>query len=69
MKYGHRVPLKTHRILGGYTQEAFAKELGVDRATVSLWETGKHQPRGDSVARIETLLGIKWADDVLMPEV
>lgn len=67
MKYGKKVPLKTHRVLAGYTQTTFAKAVGVDRATVSLWETGTHHPHGKNVAKIEELLGIKWADDILMP--
>ena len=60
--------MATHRNIEGYTQVAFAEAIGVDRATVSQWETGVHQPHGKNVAKIEALLGIKWADDILMPE-
>lgn len=68
MKYGKKLPLSTHRSIEGYTQTTFAEAVGVDRATVSLWETGVHQPHGKNVAKIEELLNIKWADDILVPK-
>ena len=66
MKYGKKLPLGTHRSIEGYTQETFAEAIGVDRTTVALWESGKHQPRYDSIAKIEELLGIKWSEDILV---
>lgn len=69
MKYGRKLSLKTHRNIAGYTQDAFAEAVGVDRATVSQWETGAHHPHGKNVAKIEQVLEINWADDVLVPEV
>lgn len=68
MKYGQKLTLKQHRILAGYSQETFAEALDVDRSTVAFWETGRSNPRAKSIAKIETVLGIKWADDILMPE-
>ena len=68
MKYGQKLTLKQHRVLAGYSQEALAEAVGVDRTTVAFWEGGRSQPRAKSVAKLEALLGIKWADDILMPE-
>lgn len=67
MKYGQKLTLSQHRMLAGYTQEAFAEAIGVDRVTVALWEAGKHKPYAKSVAKIEQVLNLHWADDVLMP--
>ena len=66
MKYGKKLPLSTHRTIEGYTQESFAEAIGVDRTTVAFWETGRSHPNRENVAKIEALLGIKWADDILV---
>lgn len=68
MKYGKKLTLAQHRTIEGYTQEAFAKAIGVDRCTIAYWETGRTHPSGKNVAKIEQVLGIRWADDILMPE-
>ena len=68
MKYGRKLSLKTHRNIAGYTQDAFAEAVGVDRATVSLWECGHYMPRAMNIAKIEQVLDINWADDVLVPK-
>lgn len=68
MKYGRKLPLKTHRNIAGYTQDAFAEAVGVDRATVSLWECGHNMPRAVNISRIEQVLNINWTDDVLVHE-
>ncbi len=40
----------------GATQADLAAELGVDRATVSRWESGTRYPRGDRAALYGRLL-------------
>jgi len=41
----------------GLTQQAMADKLGVDRATVAVWETGRQYPAKHAGA-VEELLGI-----------
>lgn len=60
-------PLSTWRNLAHMTQEDFAEALGVDRATVSLWENGHNMPSARNRVKIEQVLKIKYFDDVLMP--
>lgn len=67
MKYGRPLTLKQHRQVAGYSQEEFANKVGVDRVTVWAWEQGVRMPRAKTVAKIEQVLDIKWADDILMP--
>ena len=67
MKYGRPLTLKQHRQVAGSSQEEFANKVGVDRVTVWSWEQGVRMPRAKTVAKIEQVLGIKWADDILMP--
>lgn len=42
MDWARRV--KEYRALNGITQQALADDLGVDRSTISRWETGKDEP-------------------------
>lgn len=42
MNWGPRI--KSYRSRNGMTQEAFAAHFGVDRTTVSRWETGREVP-------------------------
>lgn len=69
MRYRTRQPLKVWRIMANLSQEQFAEAIGVDRATVSLWENGKAQPRAENIAKIEKVLKVKWFDDVIVPKV
>lgn len=67
MKYGQKMTLANLRKIAGYTQETFAEAVGVDRCTIAFWETGRTHPSGKNVAKMEKVLGIVWAEDVLMP--
>jgi transcriptional regulator with XRE-family HTH domain len=40
----------------GIPQEALAQAVGVDRATVSRWETGEREPRARHLARYVEVL-------------
>ena len=44
--------LKAVRTARGLTQEAAAKLVGVATCQYASWETGRHEPRGDSLTRL-----------------
>ena len=46
------------------TQDQLAKKLGVDRTTVTKWETGKSLPRSDVLRKLAGVLGCT-IDDLL----
>lgn len=48
--------IKTLRQARGISQQAFANQLGVDRSTVTKWETGRAEPRCAIVPRIAEAL-------------
>lgn len=41
---------------------SISKELGVDRATVSLWVRGKTEPKAETIKRIAELCEVKPSD-------
>ncbi|WP_346705302.1 helix-turn-helix transcriptional regulator [uncultured Agathobaculum sp.] len=49
--------IKCKRESAGWTQARLARELGISRATVAMWETGKSRPRYDMLPKIARLLG------------
>ncbi|TCJ34046.1 helix-turn-helix domain-containing protein [Parafrankia sp. BMG5.11] len=51
----------------GYTQEAFADQLGVDRTTIGRWERGESEPSPDSRKRLSETLEVspEKLDDLL----
>ena len=57
-------PLATWRNLAHMTQEQFAKAVGVDKSTASMWESGRTEPQARNIAKIEQVLGINWSRDV-----
>lgn len=48
---------KTARKKCGMTQADLANAIGVDQATVSLWETGKTRPRANLLPELAKILG------------
>lgn len=46
----------------GLTQAALAKKLGVQKVTVSRWETGARRLTADTLERIATALGCTPGD-------
>ena len=52
------------RKVNGYSQETFAKAVGVSRQAVYKWESGISYPEAEKLIEIKKLLGIK-IDDLL----
>mgnify|MGYP001124837328 CR=1 FL=1 len=48
--------IKERRMSMGMTQNALANILGVRRTTVSMWETGKSNPRAEMLPKLADLL-------------
>lgn len=44
--------LKAYRMVKGLTQQELARELGVDRSTMQLWEAGTQRPRRETQERV-----------------
>lgn len=49
--------IKTIRDKIGMTQKQLSELLGVSRASVAMWETGKSMPRADMLPLIAAFLG------------
>lgn len=68
MRISRKQPLAIWRKLAGYSQDAFAKEIKVNRASVSAWENGTKMPRANNIAKIEEVLNIDYFNDVVVPK-
>jgi type I restriction enzyme M protein len=57
--------IRRARLREGLTQADVAEEVGVSQAQVSTWETGRHKPSDEQLARLKRLLGriVRRADD------
>ena len=53
------LPIKQHRKKLGLTQKALAAKLGVSVPSVVNWESGKMNPRGKNLVKVEKFLGTK----------
>jgi transcriptional regulator with XRE-family HTH domain len=56
------MPFKYYRKRAGLTQMQVAKELGVDRTTVSKWDIMVNLPRAELLPKIALLYGCGVAD-------
>ncbi len=54
--------MREYRRRAGLTQQQLANRAEIDRATVSLIENGREEPRADTVRRLATVLGVNPAD-------
>ncbi|MBQ8830818.1 MAG: helix-turn-helix transcriptional regulator [Oscillospiraceae bacterium] len=49
--------IKERRLSKNMTQGELAKELGVSRTTVTMWETGASRPTADKLPTLAQVLG------------
>lgn len=59
--------VKNLRIKKGMTQEVLASMLGLDKSTVTKWETGKAMPTADKLPELARILGCT-IDDLFRTE-
>ena len=57
-----KLSIKAWRVERGMTQEKLAKELGVSKKTIGLWESGAVKPNLDKVEPICQALGVSYDD-------
>ena len=50
--------LRAHRIIRGWSQKRFARELGVDPSTLAKWEREERVPTGGFLCRIQAVLSM-----------
>jgi len=50
--------LQATRVKSGYTQEALAEILGIEKKQISRWETGTVVPGGEKLAEIARALSV-----------
>lgn len=55
------------RVRKGITQEELARNISVDRTTVTKWETGKSKPRVDVLLKLSVVFECT-VDDLLREE-
>lgn len=53
-----KIRLAAVRVNANMTQEAWAKELGVDKQTVCNWENGKTEPKINKLKLMSQMSGI-----------
>lgn len=56
------VRIKNYRLENGLRHKKMGALVGVDGATISTWETGKHSPQGNNLQRVEALLKTNIAE-------
>lgn len=54
---------KQHRVSNNLTQEQVAQDVGVQRTTVAMWESGKSRPRAELLPKLAKLFGWRFLCD------
>ena len=62
-----KLTLKAWRYNAGLTQTDLATAIGKNKDTISRWEKGETQPTAMDIQAIESVLGINWSNDILLP--
>lgn len=68
--YDYRMYLRENlrhlRLACGYTQQAVADALGVERSTYAYYEVGKSQPSVETLAKLSRMFGVTL-DQLVLP--
>ena len=62
-----KIPFKAARVAAGLTQQDLADKMGISRATVNEWETGKRVIRTPYLYLFCQITGFSEAD-IILPE-
>jgi len=62
-----KIPFKAARVAAGLTQQDLADKMGISRATVNEWETGKRVIRTPYLYLFCQITGFS-EDDIILPE-
>ena len=62
-----KIPFKAARVAAGRTQQDLADKMGISRATVNEWETGKRVIRTPYLYLFCQITGFS-EDDIILPE-
>ena len=62
-----KIPFKAARVAAGWTQQELAERMGVSRATVIEWETGKREIRTPYFYLFCQITGFS-EDEIILPQ-
>lgn len=62
-----KLTLKAWRYNAGLTQIDLATAIGRNKDTICRWEKGETKPTAKDIQAIESVLGINWSNDILLP--
>lgn len=51
--------IRVNRKAHGYTQDALAKKMGVNKGAVQAWESGQSMPAAANIPKLAKLLGVE----------
>ena len=57
---------KQHRVSNNLTQEQVAQDVGVQRTTGAMWESGQSRPRAELLPKLAKLFGCS-IEELLVP--
>lgn len=59
--------LKQWRMLRNMSQEQLAEAIGRTSITISLWETGKSEPKYSDLIKMSRVLKTEGIDNIILP--
>lgn len=62
-----KISLKALRVNAKFSQEKIADRMGVSRATVANWESGKTKIPGEELLKLCEIYGVSEVKDIFLP--